>query len=198
MTMPAPTPRTEVADDPFDRLTREHRVVESLLRVIDALADRAAGGGIVERRALGTVVEFLTEYGELGHHEREEGILTPVLIANGFDWFEGPLATVRREHRQEHYFYRVLGQLALQPDAWSSEDVRRFVSVARELTRFLRAHMQREEEQLFSVARQRLSAETKAALLAAFDRFDRSSHAETILAALEERRHRLLEEYSIH
>jgi hemerythrin-like domain-containing protein len=191
-----PTPPTNATDDPFARLTAEHVVVESLLRVIDALVKQAESGKSVDRLDLADVVDFLTDFGELGHHEKEEGILTPVLIAKGFDWFTGPLASVRREHRQEHYFYRVLGQLARQAEAWSAEDGRHFVSVARECTAFLRAHMKREEHDLFQLAKKTLPPQSLRELCAAFDRFDQRPGAAELKAKLEEQRRRLLDKYS--
>ena len=183
--------------DPFEHLVREHGLIETVLRVIDVLSDRAHAQQDVDRQDLRAAMDYLTDFEELGHHEKEEVILTPVLIANGFDWYQGPLASVRRDHRQEHYFIRVLGQLAHQPESWSSEDLRRFVSVAREFTAFLRGHMGREQHDLFGLARQMLPAAEQEAMLAAFARFDSEPERVPALANLEQQRRQLLDKYGI-
>jgi hypothetical protein len=67
---------------------------------------------------------------------------------------------------------RVLGHLGNQEAEWSNEDHRRFVSVAQELTRFLRAHMRLEQREVFEPAARRLSAASKASLALSFARFD--------------------------
>jgi hemerythrin-like domain-containing protein len=190
-------PASEATGDPFERLGSDHAAIEQILRVIDALSARADRGQDVDRRDLAVAIDLLTEFCELGHHEKEEGILTPVLIAHGFDWYRGALAAVRREHRQEHYFMRVLGQLARQNAPWSSEDGRHFASVAREFTSFQRGHMRRERDDLFDLARRILPADTQRALVAAFDRFDREPEQVNARANLELMGRPLLDRYGI-
>jgi hemerythrin-like domain-containing protein len=93
------------------------------------------------------------------------------LLDVGFDWQDGPLSAMRRDHRQEHYFLRVLTQLSRLGD-WSADDRRQFSSVASEFTQFLRNHMHFENQYVFAPARQRLSATTLSSLAAALSRFD--------------------------
>jgi hemerythrin-like domain-containing protein len=96
----------------------------------------------------------------------------PSLLVLGFDWNEGPLAAIRRDHRQEHYFLRVMTHLACQLDEWSDEDRRHFSGTAREFTSFLRNHMRTEQRDVFEPASRRLSSESKAALSQALAQFD--------------------------
>jgi hemerythrin-like domain-containing protein len=87
------------------------------------------------------------------------------------DWYEGPLADLRREHRQERYLMRTLRHSARRSDRWETEDKRQFVSVGRAFTDFMRKHMQMENE-LFKVAAQQLTQQQKDTLVEEFDRFD--------------------------
>jgi hemerythrin-like domain-containing protein len=140
-------------------------------------------------------LDFFTDFGVLSHHEKEEALLMPVLLAAGFDWQEGPLASMRRDHRQEHYFLRVLTHLCGQRNGWSSEDSRHFVNVGMEFTQFLRAHMRLETREVFEPAAARLSCQVKASLLEELSQFDAQSAGSmrTALARLEG----LLETYGI-
>lgn len=172
---PATVTKLPPAHDPFDSLRREHAAVESVLRLIDEMTARAACGRAIERSAVRAIVDFFTDFGVLGHHEKEEAILMPVLLDSGFDWQDGPLAAMRRDHRQEHYFLRVLGHLSSQRGAWSEEDRRQFVSVATEFSQFLRAHMRLESRDVFEPAAKKLSLQVKADLMQDMTRFDAQS-----------------------
>jgi uncharacterized alpha-E superfamily protein len=166
---PAAKPR---ASNPFEHLAREHEQVDAALQVLDALVLAADDGQPVDRGELRAIVTYLSDCGEYGHHEKEESILTPVLASHGFDWYDGPLANMRREHRQEHYFIRVLTQLATQSDAWSKDDARSFVAVAREFGRFLYSHMGHEQHDLFAQAARTLPSSVQAELCRAFEELD--------------------------
>jgi uncharacterized alpha-E superfamily protein/hemerythrin-like domain-containing protein len=158
--------------DPFEHLTKEHAYMDRVLRVLGTLAGVAGEGTPIDRTELRTIVTFLADCGELGHHEKEESILTPVLAAHGFDWYDGPLAVMRREHRQEHYFIQVLTHLASQRNEWSRDDARNFVGVAGELIHFLYSHMAHEEHDLFERAARTLPANVQAALCRSFEELD--------------------------
>ncbi len=158
--------------DPFEYLQREHVEVEAVLCVLDRIAEQSERRQTVEKSEVQTIVAYLTECGELGHHEKEEAILAPKLIEHGFDWNEGPVAAMRREHRHEHMYLSVLGQLARQRSPWSLEDGRRFATDARALGHFLRSHMDHERRDLFDQAARSLPEQTKKALAQAFIDFD--------------------------
>jgi hemerythrin-like domain-containing protein len=183
------------ASDPFEALGRDHRGVESVLRLIDEIVARSVCGQAVDRSAVRAVVDFFTDFGALGHHEKEETILMPALLSAGFDWYDGPLAEMRRDHRQEHYFLRVLTQLCGQRSAWSDEDQRRFVDVATEFTQFLRGHMRLEHREVFEPASHKLSLQAKADLMQALAQFDAATRGD-VHAALE-RLDSLLQKYNV-
>jgi hemerythrin-like domain-containing protein len=96
----------------------------------------------------------------------------PVLVARGFDWYDSALSNMRREHRQEHYFIRVLSQLASRREPWSREDARSFSSVAGEYCHFLHSHMDHERRALFEQASRALPAQVEAQLCQAFEDLD--------------------------
>jgi len=171
---PSATPAkpADASAGPFAYLEAEHAQLERALRVFDELAAQALCGRDVKREHVTSLLAYLADFGEYGHHEKEETILAPALAANGFDYFEGPLAAMREDHRREHYFVRVLRQLATQDSSWNRADRLRFAEVSQEFARFLRSHMEHEQRHLFSAADVRLTPETKATLTRAFVRFD--------------------------
>jgi uncharacterized alpha-E superfamily protein/hemerythrin-like domain-containing protein len=176
---PAPAKAAAIVPsmDPFTMLGREHAAVESVLELLDVLVNRTQRGLDVQRPELAALMDYFNDFGVLGHHEKEESILLPALLDAGFDWQDGPLSAMRRDHRQEHYFLRVLTHLSRLSD-WSADDRRQFSSVASEFTQFLRNHMHFENQHVFAPARQRLSPTTLASLAAALSRFDTGSSPE--------------------
>jgi uncharacterized alpha-E superfamily protein/hemerythrin-like domain-containing protein len=160
------------ARDPFESLGRDHAAVEAVLCLVDELTARAECGADIDHSAVRAIVDFFTDFGVLGHHEKEEAILMPALLRAGFDWQDGPLATMRRDHRQEHYFLRVLTQLSVQRGDWSEEARRQFISLGREFTQFLRAHMRLEQREVFAPSEAKLSPEVKANLTQELRLFD--------------------------
>jgi hemerythrin-like domain-containing protein len=188
----SPGDAVPASHDPFEQLGREHAEVENVLRLLDEMSSRAECGLGVARNDLFAIVGFFTDFGVLAHHEKEEAILMPALLREGFSWQDGPLAAVRRDHRQEHYFLRVLTHLCRQHTEWSSEDRRQFASVAREFTQFLRAHMRFEQREVFEPASRRLSSEAKASLRLAFGRFEVAAGS---VSAARQRLNAVLEKY---
>jgi len=183
--------------DPFSRLEREHREMDSLLRVVDRLSIEAERGELVDREDLEGLLTIVRDWGQIGHHEKEEEVLTPLLVAHGFDWYDGPLARMRREHRQERYLVRSLGDLSSQRAQWSAEDRRQFAAVAREYAHFMRHHMRREESELFELARSTLPAEAMAALRTSFEHFDAELKRTASPARVRAEAGRLLHKYGV-
>jgi hemerythrin-like domain-containing protein len=180
--------------DPFEYLGNEHRRLTEMADVLEVMTEQAARGSELDRADLAVLVDYFREFGDLGHHDKEENLLVPALIRAQLDWYDGPLADMRREHRQERYLMRALRNLAYQRDAWSPDGRARFVALAREFTAFQRAHMTMENEVLFPLARQNLSADQQAQLLADFQKFDQEVLPQSDLS-LAERASQLLTKY---
>ena len=143
-----------------------------MLDVLDALAGAVQAGEALERGDLDAVIDYFREFGDLSHHDKEETILVPALIEAQLSWYDGPLAELRREHRQERYLLRSLRHLAHRKLDWSSDDRSHFVSLAREFTAFLRGHIERENTVLFPLAREKLPPEKQHEIVAEFKKLD--------------------------
>ena len=159
--------------DPFEYLAREHEKLGEMLGVVEILADAAEAGTDLHRQDLDAVIDYFREFGDLSHHDKEETILVPALIEAQLSWYDGPLAELRREHRQERYLLRSLRHLVQQKKDWTKDDRAHFVNLAREFVAFLRDHIDRENTLLFPLAKQKLPAEKQAQLVVEFQKLDR-------------------------
>lgn len=181
--------------NPFQYLGNEHRELTRVLGVLDQMIQNVTAGGVIDRQELDALVDYFREVGDMAHHDKEETLLVPALVRHHMDWFDGPLAELRHDHRQERYLTRSLRHAARKNAEWSEEDKRHFVSIGRAYSDFLRAHMARENEVWFSMAARLLPESVQAELVQSFEKFDRELLDFADYAATRERALQLIDKY---
>jgi hemerythrin-like domain-containing protein len=144
-------------------LMDEHQMISELLGAFSSYAARLRGGATVDPADLARFSEVFRELVDYRHHEKEEGILMPLLARNGFEWSSGLLSELQREHGHLRYLIDVLCQAAAKDTvgtrwAGSREERRQIAEAAAAFVEFKRRHMLREENELFPAVVQRLSA----------------------------------------
>lgn len=180
-------------------LTEEHHSISGLLGALQTYAMRLRSGATVDPADLARFSEVLREVVDYRHHEKEEGILMPLLARNGFEWSAGLLAELRQEHGHLRHLIDILSQAAARDSAGSREQRRQVVEVALAFVECKRRHIQKEEDLLGPAMRQRLGTralEQLAAELARFDRATASGGATAAAAPLEQIAAELVQRYS--
>lgn len=143
-------------NDPFDLLVGEHvRIVEAL-DLLDALVD-AHAAGIDVGSALDTLLRFFARFLDAAHHGKEERALFPALAAAGLPRSHGPLVVMQAEHDRGR---ELVAALRFRNDAG-------FPHAAREFSRLLRGHIDKENKVLFEMGRRLIPALRRAELLSA-------------------------------
>jgi len=167
-------------------LTDEHQMIVELLGALHAYATRLRGGVSVDPADLARFAEVLRELVDYRHHEKEEGILLPLLARNGFDWSDGLLEELRREHGHLRHLIDVLYQAAAKDAAVdesgtglagarrppSLEDRRQVAETALAFVELKRLHVAKEESVLFPAVLQRLEPRALERLGAELAQFD--------------------------
>jgi hemerythrin-like domain-containing protein len=138
--------------DLFDRLGDEHQRIQAVTTALDAFAGAIQAGKDVDVHELFRFVTFLGVYGSY-HHEVEETVLFPTLALCGFALDTGPLGHLRDQHREEGRLLCGFEMAAAARRPWSTEQNGAVVRAARELAAFLRAHMAKERDLFFPVAK---------------------------------------------
>jgi hemerythrin-like domain-containing protein len=156
-------------------LTEEHQSISGLLGALQTYATRLRSGATVDPADLARFSEVLREVVDYRHHEKEEGILMPLLARNGFEWSAGLLAELRQEHGHLRHLIDILSQAAARDSAGSREQRRQVVEVALAFVEYKRRHIQKEEELLAPAIRQRLGTRALEQLAAELARFDRAT-----------------------
>jgi hemerythrin-like domain-containing protein len=156
-------------------LTEEHQMISGLLGALQTYATRLRSGATVDPADLARFSEVLRELVDYRHHEKEEGILMPLLARNGFEWSTGLLAELRHEHGHLRHLIDILSQAAAKDSGDSREQRRQVVEVALAFVDYKRRHIQKEEEVLAPAIEERLGARALEQLGAELARFDRAT-----------------------
>lgn len=145
--------------NPFARLENTHRRIEERLATLERAASELDG---VERmRALDDVYDVVAFFARAAarHHEDEEKSLFPRLKT------VTELAPILRALVEEHHDHdAVYGEVAALVRAFPTDvgperaDEVRLAALARRLSEVYRAHIEREEKELFPAARRVLDA----------------------------------------
>jgi len=160
-------------------LREEHRVILRALDVFEGSAERLAAGEPVPAAAWSALLDWLGRFADARHHAKEERWLFPALEAAGVPRAGGPTGVMLEEHDLARALVRGMRE---GPPADRA-------ARAREYTRLLRAHIDKEDHVLFDLADGLLEAPAEAALLGGYAAADLEQGAVTepaaALAALE-------------
>ena len=157
--------------DALQSFGREHRLILQTLDAFEAYVGYVEAQIPVDRFDLQRFVAFFQDFAGLHHHDKEEALLFPALLEVGLDWNDAPLARLRREHDQEHCLMQSLEHAALQGLAWSDEDRRHFLSIAKAFIAIQRSHVRLENTEVYPRAEQ-LPELTRARLTRDVERYD--------------------------
>jgi hemerythrin-like domain-containing protein len=140
-------------------LREEHAFIGRVLDAAERYAEKLDRDQHASLDDLRGFAAFITDFGELWHHAKEEEFLIPELVRHGVAWDHGPVAHARQEHEQESYLARVLVQLAAQTGGGPDEAERRreVLAALRGYIEFQRHHMREEEAVLYPCAAKTLT-----------------------------------------
>ena len=147
--------------DPIETLMQEHRAIERVLDALCVFASAAASGGDADPADLPRFVDFIRELADRKHHAKEETILFVAMTDNGFPREAGPIAVMLHEHEVGRALVAQLVPIAPRA-AWTDDDRAVIARVATEFSDMLRAHIQKEDNILYTMARDHLPAEVMA------------------------------------
>lgn len=86
--------------EPITELKNEHRGVETMLRIIEALLTKFAGGHEADTKDFDAIIEYLTVSVDRCHHGKEEEFLFPALESEGIPHGQEPVEILLQEHEQ--------------------------------------------------------------------------------------------------
>jgi hemerythrin-like domain-containing protein len=159
----------EVGMKPTQILMDEHRVIERVLASLETAARRLESGRTVRAAFFLEAADFIREFADGTHHEKEEGALFPAMKQAGVPDQGGPIGVMLSEHDEGRRLTRAMraaaeGLAAGKPDARA-----RLVESALAYAALLRQHIAKEDTILFPMADQVLDESQRARLSEAFE-----------------------------
>jgi len=152
------------AEKPTQILSDEHRVIERVLGAVEKLAK----GPVVALEPWKKAIEFIRGFADQCHHFKEEKVLFPAMEAHGIPSEGGPIGMMLMEHEEGRSYVRsMLAALSLV-EAKDEAAKDSLLSSAQAYCRLLREHIQKEDEILFRMADEVISAEEQKKVSAAF------------------------------
>lgn len=136
-------------DKATEALKHEHRVIERVLAVVQALADPSRPIVIDPWRK---AIEFIRGFADQCHHLKEEKILFPALEKRGIPLEGGPIGMMLLEHEEGRGYVSAMAG-ALDRAEKDPETARKILTDnAASYLRLLREHILKEDEILFNMA----------------------------------------------
>ena len=145
-------------DDPIAVLLAEHRTILLVLDEVERESRRLEASAVLRESFWSDLFTFADRFDVGMHHEKEEQLLFPALERAGLSRDGGPTAVLRDEHLRTHFFRSRLEQ------ALTRRDRARLAAAAASYVDFVRAHVLKENQILFPLARRLLPAEAMAEL----------------------------------
>ncbi len=137
-----------------EELVTEHRFIERMMAVLDAVAQRLEGGQRVRPDLLRDAVDFTQNFIDRCHCGKEEGTLFARLEACGIPRDGGPIGMMLSEHDEGRRF---VGGIAEHIDAYDSGDEAAAQTIAQNARGYVGLfgdHIMKEEDILFPAAEQ--------------------------------------------
>ncbi len=153
--------------NPTDLLRSEHRVIEQMLSVLEKLACLPEAQPLDQADA-GLLIEFFRRFADRCHHGKEEGLLFPALERKGFPHEMGPIGVMLYEHDIGRSHVRGMAEALQRLGSGDPEGRNIFTKHAQAYINLLREHIYKEDNILFVMAEQALSAQDQQELLEQF------------------------------
>ena len=83
---------------PTEDLKHDHQAIETILRILTKISDRAKSAHKPELDDLDKIIDFLRLFADKFHHGKEETIYFPTLVEEGMSNENSPVAVMRFEH----------------------------------------------------------------------------------------------------
>lgn len=174
---------------PTETLVHEHKIIRHVLAAANREADRVEAGE-VDTAKLERILDFLRNFADRCHHAKEERLLFERMKARGLPAKSGPIAVMMAEHEAGRAHIRAVAEAL--PKAASGDAAARKLLAGhlRGYVELLDAHIFKEDQVLYPIANQILTAEDQTALEADFEKVE----AEELGHGTHEKYHQLAHE----
>ncbi|HEY8462339.1 MAG TPA: hemerythrin domain-containing protein [Blastocatellia bacterium] len=157
---------------PTHILRHEHRVIEQGLRALDGMCLSLKTGGDVPPEPLYQMLDFIRNFADRFHHNKEEAYLFPALGKHALRNDSEAIRFLMEEHQTERALIAELEQAVGEYSRGNPAAANRIIQAANQYCDHLVGHMRDEEAILFRLAEEVLDEQVKALLIKSFAQKD--------------------------
>jgi hemerythrin-like domain-containing protein len=161
-------------------LIRDHRLIERVLRCLEAAAQRIERKESFRIEAFIDAADVIACFADGCHHRKEEEMLFPALVRAGLTRDSGPLGVMLFEHDDGRRYAAAMRLAARRVMAGESHVAREVAEDARAYAALMRQHMLKEERFLFPLAERLLNEEEREAVLGGCAAIDRNLQGQRV------------------
>jgi hemerythrin-like domain-containing protein len=154
---------------PTEILSAEHRIIETVLSCLDAMAADVERGDALDVASATQAIEFLRTFADRCHHGKEERHLFRTLMAKGWSGETGPVGVMLSEHEQGRGLIKRMALACDQTMSDAAPASKSFAEAARAYVALLRQHILKEDGVLFAMANRVLDGAEQRELLERFE-----------------------------
>lgn len=151
-------------EKPTQILSDEHRIIERVLGAVEKLAE----GPVAALEPWKKALSFIRHFADECHHFKEEKLLFPLMEEHGIPIEGGPIGMMLVEHEEGRSYVSAMLMALSLVEGGNEAAKESLVSSAQAYCRLLREHIEKEDEILFRMADEVISADQQKKLLALF------------------------------
>lgn len=164
----------------IEEMSAEHRVIEKVIKSLPiavAALDREQRLPVEKLRG---VVEFLREYADQRHHQREEGIFFPLLIQLGVPPGGCPIGGLNNEHEKGRALVSTLEEAIIGYEQQRPGVDETLKQTLQDLVTLYEKHLWMEDEMVFPMGEKLIGEANQRELQKQFAELDRKLGAEKV------------------
>jgi hemerythrin-like domain-containing protein len=153
---------------PTDVLSQEHRAIEARLDQLEQTIHAIQAGGAFSRPYFEEALDFFRDQADGCHHAKEEKLLFPRMKERGVPGEGGPIGVMLAEHDEGRAYLKAVRENLAGADGGSAAALNTVLQNAAAYVEMLRAHIEKEDNILFRIAKMVLDPSDVAELQGAF------------------------------
>jgi len=154
-------------------LMTEHEAIKTMLNILENLATRFEKGELLDLEQVKKALEFITGFADRCHHAKEEDLLFPALEKAGIPRQGGPIGVMLAEHDEGRSHVRAMKEAAERLERGDKKAGLDWARHARAYVSLLNQHIFKEDNILYPMGNERLSAEAQRKLMEEFERVEK-------------------------
>ena len=177
---------------PTETLEHEHEIILVALGAVEREMRQIQAGGPVPVGQVEQMIGFIQNFADRCHHAKEEDLLFVRMQERGMPVQGGPIGVMLQEHDEGRRMVRAAAEALPRAAAGDAGATATLTMNLLGFVRLLRAHIDKENNILYPMADQILTAADQADLTTAFDRVE----AEEMGEGTHEKYHQLAHEWA--